>query len=88
MRPLFVDFPRDKTAWEVEDAYMFGPDLLVAPVMEEGQREREVYLPGGCRWTDANTKEVYEGGRRVTVPAPLDIIPVFVREGRSYPIYE
>ena len=88
MRPLFFDFPRDKTAWEVEDAYMFGPDLLVAPVMEEGQREREVYLPGGCRWTDANTKEVYEGGRRVTVPAPLDIIPVFVREGRTYSIYE
>lgn len=88
MRPLFFDFPEDRVAWEVEDAYMFGPDLLVAPVMEEGQREREVYLPAGCRWTDANTKTVYEGGQRITVPAPLDIIPVFMREGRSYPIYE
>ncbi|MDE6673202.1 MAG: family 31 glucosidase, partial [Acetatifactor sp.] len=88
MRPLFFDFPEDKAAWEIEDAYMFGPDLLVAPVMEEGQREREVYLPAGCRWTDASTKTEYEGGQKVTVPVPLDIIPVFVREGRTYPIYE
>lgn len=88
MRPLFFDFPGDKAAWEIGDAYMFGPDLLVAPVMEEGQREREVYLPAGCRWTDASTKAEYEGGQKVTVPAPLDIIPVFVREGRTYPIYE
>lgn len=88
MRPLFFDFPDDRAAWEVEDAYMFGPDLLVAPVMEEGQRRREVYLPVGCCWTDASTKVVYEGGQRVTVPAPLDIIPVFVREGRTYSIYE
>ena len=88
MRPLFFDFPRDKKAWEVEDAYMFGPDLLVAPVMEEGRREREVYLPQGCKWTDANTGEIYEGGRSITVPAPLDLIPVFVREGRDCPVYE
>ncbi len=83
MRPLFFDFPGDKTAWEIEDAYMFGPDLLVAPVMEEGQRERTVYLPEGCRWTDANGKTLYEGGQSVTVPAPLEVIPVFVRAGGS-----
>lgn len=88
MRPLFFDFPQDQEAWNIEDAYMFGPDLLVAPVMEEGQRERNVYLPAGCKWTDANTKAVYEGGQRVTVPAPLEIIPVFIREGKDYPIYE
>ena len=87
MRPLFFDFSEDKEAWNVEDAYMFGPDLLVAPVMEAGAVEREVYLPDGCSWTDANTKQVYEGGQRVTVPAPLDIIPVFVREGKEYSIY-
>ena len=88
MRPLFFDFADDKKAWNVEDAYMFGPDLLVAPVMEEGARERRVYLPAGCKWMDAYTKEVYEGGQYVTVPAPLDIIPVFMREGCSYEIYE
>ncbi len=88
MRPLFYDFPEDKACWGVEDSYMFGPDLLVSPVMEAGAAEREVYLPAGTAWTDAYTKKTYEGGRRVTVPAPIDIIPVMVRDGRDYPIYE
>ena len=88
MRPLFFDFPEDKESWNVEDAYMFGPDLLVAPVMEAGATERRVYLPSGTKWTDAYTKKVYEGGNYVTVPAPIDVIPVFMREGTSYPIYE
>ncbi|MCD7708777.1 MAG: glycoside hydrolase family 31 protein [Clostridiales bacterium] len=87
MRPLFFDFPEDKNCWEVEDAYMFGPDLLVAPVMEEGARERTLYLPAGCKWTDANTKTIYDGGQCVTVPAPLSVIPVMVREGAAHEIY-
>lgn len=62
MRPLFFDFAEDKESWNVEDAYMFGPDLLVAPVMEAGATERRVYLPAGTKWTDAYTKKVYEGG--------------------------
>ncbi len=87
MRPLFFDFAADAQAWNVEDCYMFGPDLLVAPVMEAGATQRSVYLPAGCKWTDANTKAVYEGGRYVTVPAPRDVIPVFIREGKDYDIY-
>lgn len=88
MRPLFYDFPEDKTCWETEDAYMFGPDLLVAPVMEAGATTRTIYLPKGTSWTDANTKQVYEGGQTVTVPAPLDVIPVMIRDGKEYVIYE
>lgn len=88
MRPLFYDFPEDKTCWETEDAYMFGPDLLVAPVMEAGATTRTIYLPKGASWTDANTKQVYEGGQTVTVPAPLDVIPVIIRDGKEYVIYE
>jgi alpha-D-xyloside xylohydrolase len=88
MRPLFYDFPQDQKAWEIEDAYMFGPDLLVAPVMEEGVTSREVYLPEGASWTDANTGCRYDGGQTVTVPAPLDIIPVLVRDGKNYEIYK
>ncbi|MGN0425184.1 MAG: TIM-barrel domain-containing protein [Acetatifactor sp.] len=88
MRPLFYDFPEDKACWAVEDSYMFGPDLLVSPVMEAGADSRRIYLPAGTRWTDAYTKEVYEGGQWVTVPAPIDIIPVMVREGKEYQIYE
>lgn len=88
MRPLFFDFPEDALCWETEDAYMFGPDLLVAPVMEKGVRERSVYLPAGCKWTDAYTKKEYEGGQSVKVPAPLEIIPVMIREGKQYDIYD
>ncbi len=88
MRPLYYDFPQDATALNVEDCYMFGPDMLVAPIMEAGADTRKVYLPAGCRWTDAYTKQVYEGGQFVTVPAPIGVIPVMIREGKDYPIYE
>lgn len=88
MRPLFYDFPEDKACWSVEDSYMLGPDLLVSPVMEAGALEREIYLPAGADWTDAYTKKVHKGGQRVTVPAPLDIIPVMIRAGRDLPVYE
>lgn len=87
MRPLFFDFPEDKHCWEVEDSYMFGPDLLISPVMEAGAQTRDIYLPEGCQWTDAYTKKTYEGGQRILVSAPLDIIPVMIREGKEYEIY-
>ncbi len=88
MRPMFFDFSKDETCWNVEDQYMFGPDLLVAPVMEAGATERAIYLPKGATWTDAYTKKVYEGGQTITVPAPIDIIPVMIRDGKEYHIYE
>ncbi len=88
MRPVFYDFSADARSWEVEDEYMFGPELLVAPVLYEGATERKVYLPAGCKWTDAYTGKVYDGGCEVTVPAPIDIIPVMIREGSSLKIYE
>ena len=87
MRPLFYEFPQDKAAWQVEDCYMFGPDMLVAPVMEPGVTQRRIYLPAGETWKDAYTGQVYEGGQTVTVPAPIDIIPVMLRGGKDYPIY-
>ncbi|KAF4411145.1 glycoside hydrolase family 31 protein, partial [Streptomyces lycii] len=83
MRPLFLEFPADPAAWTVADAYLFGPELLVAPVLEAGARERAVYLPAGARWTDAWTGEEYAGGAEVTVSAPLERIPLFLREGAA-----
>ena len=77
MRPLFYDFPDDKTAWEIEDQYMFGPNKLIAPVLEAGKRSREVYLPCGARWKNIETGECFEGGQTITADAPLDVIPVF-----------
>jgi alpha-D-xyloside xylohydrolase len=79
MRPLFYDFPQDKAAWECEDAYMFGPELLVAPIMYEGITKREVYLPAGANWKNVWTGEILNGGSTVEVDAPLAIIPVFAK---------
>ena len=88
MRTLFYEFPEDKTAWEVEDEYLYGPDVLVAPVMYENMREREVYLPKGTNWVNVWTKEVITGGQYIKVDAPIDQIPVFVREGSDVKILE
>jgi len=77
MRPLFVDFPQDISAWEEETAYMFGPDMLVAPVLEAEAESREVYLPQGVTWVEQATGKEYKGGQRVQAYAPQHTIPVF-----------
>jgi alpha-D-xyloside xylohydrolase len=81
IRPLFFDFPQDEAAWTVEDSWMFGPDVLVAPVLAAGERRRRVYLPLGATWTDAWTREVHPGGMWTDTAAPLHRIPVFLRHG-------
>jgi alpha-D-xyloside xylohydrolase len=81
MRPLFIDYPSDDASWSVEDQYLFGPDILVAPVASPGARSRDVYLPAGSSWCDPVTGTSHEGGVIVTVPTPLERIPVFVRAG-------
>ncbi len=86
MRPYFLEFPDDPKSWDVDTAYLFGRDLLVAPVLEAGARTWDVYLPEGAAWTDAWTGEQYDGGRTVTVDAPLDRIPLFLRDGAELPI--
>ena len=86
MRPLFYDFPHDKQAWDIEDEFMLGPDLLVAPVLWEGARSRSVYLPEGTRWKDVHSGEVLQGGRWIDRDAPLSVVPVFLREGADLPI--
>jgi alpha-D-xyloside xylohydrolase len=81
MRPLWVDFAQDPGAWRTEDAFMFGPDLLIAPVLEPGAVAREVYLPAGRAWVEAATGESRPGGATARVPLSPDRIPVFVTEG-------
>lgn len=80
IRPLFYQYPEDAHAWDVDDEYLFGPDVLVAPILEEGAREREVYLPAGS-WRCALDGSVAEGPATVTAQAPVEAIPVFVRAG-------
>ena len=84
MRTMFYEFPEDAACWDQEDQYMFGPDLLVAPIFEAKARERKVYLPAGERWRDTNSGLVCDGGQTVTVAAPLDVIPVFCREEKNW----
>ncbi len=86
LRPLFLEFPDDPEAWKVEDQHLFGPSLLVAPVLDYLARTRSVYLPAGARWTDVWAGRIYEGGQRVEVDAPLDRIPVFSRDDVQLPL--
>ena len=88
MRPLFVDFPSDPECYQVEDEYMFGSDLLVAPVLEADLKMRKVYLPANRTWKDAWTGQVYKGGQWYSVEAPLDRIPLFLNGDSSLPIIE
>jgi sulfoquinovosidase len=100
MRHLLLSYPDDSRAAGIEDEYLFGPDILAAPVVTEGATERDVYLPGG-RWVDLwrsaafreqagqlrlGQASVLEGGADVTVPAPLSELPLFVRSGAVLPL--
>ncbi len=86
MRPLFLEFPQDAGCGDVGDQFMFGPDLLVAPVLEEGARYREVYLPAGATWHDVWTGEVERGGHWTIATAPLARIPLYLRDNAQLPI--
>jgi alpha-D-xyloside xylohydrolase len=86
MRPLFFDFPDDAAAPAVDDQFMFGPDLLVAPVLHPGADNRPVYLPAGANWTDAWTGQSIKGGQTIQAAAPLNRIPLFLRDRRKLPI--
>ncbi|MDO5080655.1 glycoside hydrolase family 31 protein [Buchananella hordeovulneris] len=81
MRSLFLEFPADPAAWEHPQQFLLGSDLLVCPVLAPGITELDVYLPAGARWRDPATGQMYDGGATVRVPAPLERIPVLIREG-------
>ncbi|MBP2658175.1 MAG: alpha-glucosidase, family 31 of glycosyl hydrolase [Firmicutes bacterium] len=82
MRPLFYEFPYDAKAWGDLDEYMFGGDMLIAPVADEGVTQRKVYLPQGVKWLHSVTGETFDGGQTIDVEAPLDVIPVFLKNGK------
>lgn len=99
MRSLLFDFMEDKRVWEIGDEFMFGPSLLICPVTgpmyyEAGNKKidepktRTCYLPAGCGWYDFWTNEYYSGGQEVTVDAPIDRMPIFVKAGSIIPVTE
>lgn len=83
MRAMFYEFPEDKKCWEVQDAYMYGSDILVAPICWEKATKRSVYLPEGAVWVHAGTGVKYDGGQTVEVDAPIDTLPIFLRNGKQ-----
>ena len=85
MRAMWFEYPDDPICRDLEDQYLFGRALLVAPVLEAGAQQRPVYLPPG-RWFDLWSQVVYEGAAWVDYATPKDVIPVFVREGAILPL--
>ncbi len=89
LRALFMDFPADPAVLDDRVStteYMFGPALLVAPVTEQGATSRKVYLPAGHDWYNYWTNQRYPGGQTITVSAPIDTIPLFVKAGSILPL--
>ncbi|MGA2571908.1 MAG: TIM-barrel domain-containing protein [Terracidiphilus sp.] len=85
-RPLVMDFREDPATWEIGDQFLFGPAILVSPVLTEHATSRTVYLPAGAAWYDFWSGEKTQGGASITVEAPLDRIPLAVRAGSILPM--
>jgi len=86
MRALFMDFGEDPQTTGITDEYMYGPAFLVAPVVEQGQTTRRVYLPAGTKWYDYWTHKRYTGGQTIVANAAIDTLPLFVRAGSIVPL--
>lgn len=80
MRPMFLEFPKDTTCYETGDQYMFGDEILFAPITKKGQTKRKVYLPKGT-WVLTKDRVVYEGNQWVEISAEIQEFIAFVKEG-------
>jgi alpha-D-xyloside xylohydrolase len=85
-RPLVMDFRADRATWEIGDEFLFGPAILVSPVLKEHATVRRVYLPAATDWYDFWTGERMAGGAEVDRPAPIERIPLEVRAGSILPL--
>ena len=86
MRALALDFPGDQKVAELGDEYMFGPAFLVAPVSDQGETSKQVYLPAGTDWYNYWTGERMKGGQTIEAAAPIETIPLFVKAGSIIPL--
>lgn len=87
LRTLFFEYPEDQIAWDIEDEYLFGSKILVAPLFEANQHTRKVYLPQG-RWVDFFSKETYHGGGYVSVGMTELPIIILVKKGSRIPLVQ
>lgn len=85
MRALFFEYPNDRETFKLNGQFLFGKELLIAPVVEKGAVTKDVYLPEG-EWINYHDgKTSYRGGQWITVDAPLEVVPVFVKKGSIIP---
>jgi alpha-glucosidase len=82
-RPLFLHYEHDPETYAIQDAYLYGADLLVAPVWQAAQAQRVVYLPKGVDWVHVWSGEEFAGGQEVTVASPIGNPPAFYRKGAT-----
>ncbi|MGG3623081.1 glycoside hydrolase family 31 protein [Bacillus gobiensis] len=87
-QPLVYHYQDDENTYNIDDQFMFGDSMMLAPVVEQGKTSREVYLPEGETWIDFWTKKEYEGGQTIRVDAPLDHLPIFMKEDSIVPTRE
>jgi alpha-glucosidase len=85
MRALCLEYPKDPKVYDIQYEFLLGDSLLVAPVLDEGVKMWDLYLPQG-EWVDFWTEEVFQGGKSISRPTPLDIIPLYVRKGAIIPM--
>jgi len=85
MRPLVMDFQNDSQVYKISDQYMFGPAIMVSPVIKEGVSNRNVYLPEGSFWYDFWTGQSHIGGQTINTTAPIETLPLFIRAGSIIP---
>jgi alpha-D-xyloside xylohydrolase len=86
MRGLVMDYGQDTAVLNIRDQYMFGPSILVNPVTEYHARSRELYLPAGNGWYDFYTGKYETGGQHITAAAPLQRMPLYIKEGAILPV--
>jgi alpha-D-xyloside xylohydrolase len=85
MRALVMDFGEDQRVLNIGDQFMFGPALLINPVVEYKARSRALYLPAGCGWYALQSGKYFEGGQSIQAEAPYTDIPIFVKAGSIIP---
>ncbi|NQU35647.1 MAG: DUF5110 domain-containing protein [Bacteroidetes bacterium] len=86
VRPLFYEFTDDTTAYNIDNEYMFGDDILVVPIVERGQEKQEIYLPTGEKWYNFWNNFLFDGGKSMIININLETIPIFVKAGSFIPI--
>ena len=88
LRPLLFNYQNDKNTYKINDEFLCGDNILVAPVLEQGSICRMIYLPEGNSWIDYWTKEEFEGGQYIIKKTPLDVCPIFIKAGAVIPVSE